>query len=73
MEIPEMIKALRAQGLTQTEIERITGIPQPRISRWESGDVPVNVNDGLVLARLYAARVAGVCAVPPAPTFCEDE
>jgi hypothetical protein len=61
-----MIRALRANGLSQMDIERITGIPQPRISRWEAGDVPDNVNDGLVLARLYASRVAG--AVPPTTT-----
>lgn len=52
-----MIKGLRAEGLSQMDIERITGIPQPRISRWESGDVPDNVNDALVLARLYVQLV----------------
>jgi transcriptional regulator with XRE-family HTH domain len=48
----EIIKQLRAQKLTQTEIARRTGIPQPRISRWESGDVPHAVDDALRLATL---------------------
>jgi len=60
-----MIKSILATGVTQTELERLTGIPQPRISRWASGDVPDNVNDGLVLAKMYEER----CAVPPPPTI----
>jgi transcriptional regulator with XRE-family HTH domain len=48
----EIIKQLRAHKLTQTEIARLTGIPQPRISRWESGDVSRAVDDGLRLDAL---------------------
>lgn len=51
-EITKIIKRLRAAGLSQTEIARRTGIPQPRISKWESGAVPVGADDGLRLAAL---------------------
>lgn len=33
----------------QSELARKTGIPQPRLSRWESGDVPVAADDALKL------------------------
>lgn len=51
-EITKIIKRLRAAGLSQTEIARRTGIPQPRISKWESGAVPGSAEDVLGLARL---------------------
>ncbi|WP_231934072.1 helix-turn-helix domain-containing protein [Bordetella bronchialis] len=34
------------------EIARRTGIPQPRISRWEGGEAPAGANDALKLAEL---------------------
>lgn len=50
-----LIKRLRATGLSQSEIARQSGIPQPRLSRWESGEVPDAADDALKLARLVAA------------------
>lgn len=47
----DLIKSLRAKGLTQSEISRRTRIPQPRISRWERGDAPESADDAL---RLHA-------------------
>lgn len=47
-----IILELRNSGLTQTEIAQKTGIPQPRICRWESGDAPKSVDDALVLNKL---------------------
>lgn len=52
MQITEFIKRLRAAGLSQSEIARRTGIPQPRLSRWEAGEVPASAEDGLKLAAL---------------------
>lgn len=52
MQITEIIKRLRAAGLSQSEIARRTGIPQPRISKWEAGAVPASAEDGLRLAAL---------------------
>jgi len=52
-----LIKKLR-KTMSQTEISRRTGIPQPRLSRWESGDVPESVDDALRLAALVAALSA---------------
>jgi transcriptional regulator with XRE-family HTH domain len=46
-----IIKALRTKGLTQTEISKRTGIPQPRISRWETQGTAVG-DDALALTRL---------------------
>lgn len=54
----ELIKRLRERGMTQTEISRRTGIPQPRLSRWESGDVPDSADDALRLAALVAEQPA---------------
>jgi len=48
----ENIRRLRRLGLSQTRIAELTDIPQPRISRWESGDVPGSVDDALRLSRL---------------------
>lgn len=48
----DLIKRLRASGLSQSEIARRTGIPQPRISRWESGGTPSSVDDALRLLTL---------------------
>jgi transcriptional regulator with XRE-family HTH domain len=47
-----IIKRLRAAGLSQSEISRRTGIPQPRLSRWEAGEVPDAADDALKLAKL---------------------
>jgi transcriptional regulator with XRE-family HTH domain len=49
----ELIRELIATGLTQTEIGRQTGIPQPRLSRWLAGDTPAGADDAL---RLHALR-----------------
>ncbi|WP_421721730.1 helix-turn-helix domain-containing protein [Achromobacter xylosoxidans] len=48
----DLIKRLRAAGFTQSEISRRTGIPQPRLSRWEAGSPSVGANDALRLAGL---------------------
>ena len=40
--------------LSQTEISRRTGIPQPRLSRWEAGEMPGAADDALTLAALLA-------------------
>jgi len=52
MSAQDALLALRASGLTQTEIAKRTGIPQPRLSRWEGGAVPPSADDGLKLVRL---------------------
>lgn len=50
----ELVRRIRAHGLTQTEISRRTGIPQPRLSRWEAGEAPVGADDALKLYKLDA-------------------
>lgn len=53
--VSELIRGMRQKGgLSQSEISRRTGIPQPRISRWESGDVAAGANDALKLIALAA-------------------
>ena len=49
----DILKSLRESGLSQSEIARRTGIPQPRISRWERGAPPVGADDALKLAQLW--------------------
>lgn len=50
--VQSIIKSLRKEGLTQTEIARKIRAPQARISRWESGDVPRSADDALALNQL---------------------
>lgn len=59
----DILLRLRAAGLSQTEISKRTGIPQPRLSRWENGASPAGADDALKLAAL-AAEVAAI----PTPT-----
>lgn len=51
--------SLRKAGLSQTEIAKRTGIPQPRLSRWESGDVPAGADDALRLKALHEQVCVG--------------
>ena len=56
----DLIRALRTvYGLTQTEIARRTGIPQPRLSRWEA-QAPATADDVLKLQRLHDELSAGI-------------
>lgn len=48
----ELLRELRNRGLTQSAISKRTQIPQPRLSRWESGDVPASADDALRLKAL---------------------
>lgn len=48
----ELIRSLIAKGLSQIEISRRTGIPQPRLSRWQGGETPAGADDALKLAAL---------------------
>lgn len=48
----DIIRQLRATGLSQSEIARRIGMPQPRVSRWEAGEVPTGADDALKLAQL---------------------
>ena len=53
-----LIVALRSTAkLSQSEISRRTGIPQPRISRWEAGEAPDSADDALNLKALHSALV----------------
>ncbi len=55
-----------AHKLTQTEIARLTGIPQPRLSRWK-GEAPDSVDDGLKLAALLKQKDAEAAAAVTQP------
>lgn len=57
----DLLRRLRERKLSQTEIARRTGIPQPRLSRWANGEVPDAADDALKLAAL----VADLEAEPP--------
>ena len=76
--ISEVIKRLRAMPMSQSQIARITGIPQARISRWESGKAAMRSADSaLVLYELLlkkeeqAARKQGAATPPSTPATKE--
>jgi len=62
MNVQQILKELRSHGMTQSELSLMTGIPQPRISRWESGDVPDSANDSLVLLAILRQTQKSVAA-----------
>jgi DNA-binding transcriptional regulator YiaG len=50
-----IIKELRADfAMSQTEIAAAIKAPQPRISRWENGDIPPAADDALALLNLLS-------------------
>jgi DNA-binding transcriptional regulator YiaG len=54
-----LIKRLRTQwGMSQSEISRLTNIPQPRLSRWEAGEVSAGADDALRLQALVNEKEA---------------
>lgn len=66
-ETTDLIKRLRASGLSQSEISRRTGIPQPRLSRWESGVAPVGADDALKLDALVREVLPPAVEAAPGP------
>ena len=52
MTIPEMLKALREDGLSQTEIAELAGVSQPTICRALSGS-DVLYETGKKIERMY--------------------
>ena len=67
-ETTALLKRLReTHKLSQTEIAKRSGIPQPRLSRWESGETPTGADDALKLQRLVSELDAATAA-PEAST-----
>lgn len=63
----DLILALRNTAkLSQSEISRRTGIPQPRISRWEAGEAPDAADDALKLRALHE-QLIGTPGAPATP------
>ena len=54
--IPSILANLRATH-SQSEIARATGISQPKLSRWEAGEIPASADDTLKLLA-FAAQAA---------------
>jgi transcriptional regulator with XRE-family HTH domain len=54
----ELIKGLREMGMTQTAIAKKAGISQPKLSRWEAGEVPESADDALRLQTLFEREKA---------------
>lgn len=50
-----IIRGLLDRGLKQAEIVRITGIPQSRLSKWQSGEAGKAADDAIKLAHLAAS------------------
>lgn len=56
-ETTDLLKALKDAGLSQMDISRRTGIPQPRVSRWLKGEAPGVADDALKLKALVESLV----------------
>jgi len=55
--IPDLLQRLqRDYGLTQLAIEKETGIPQPRLSRWSKGECPEACQETISLLA-FAERI----------------
>lgn len=57
----DLLRQLLASGISQSEIQRRTGIPQPRLSKWARGKVPSGADDALKLKAL-ADELSGIPA-----------
>lgn len=66
-----ILKGLRSIPMTQTQISRLTGIPQARISRWEAGQVPVGADDVLKLQSLLQSQLSNPEPPPVAQAATE--
>ena len=53
-----LLRLQRVANLTQVEISRRTGIPQPRLSRWSKGNPPGTADDALRLQKLHDELLA---------------
>ena len=63
-----LLLELRGTGLSQSDIQRLTNIPQPRLSRWEAGGAPAGADDALKLqALLDQVRIDGIARVKSTP------
>lgn len=69
----DIIRQLRAAGMSQSEIARRIGMPQPRVSRWEAGEVPTGADDALKLAQLLREVEAQQQTAPPAEETAQPE
>jgi transcriptional regulator with XRE-family HTH domain len=68
MTIIDMLKRLKDRGLSQTAIANLTGISQPKLSRWAGGAVPDSAKEALELQRLFDRTMAA-----PAPADATDK
>lgn len=62
-----ILRLLGQHGLSQGQIERLTGIPQTRVSRYSLGKVPKGADDVFKLIELERELAAKQTAAP-APT-----
>jgi transcriptional regulator with XRE-family HTH domain len=68
LSIQHIAQALQDAGHTQVELEALTGVPQPVLSRWSSGEVPPAGERVLRLIAAYQALVGPLDLSPLGPT-----
>jgi len=71
-ETTDLLQRLKAHRLSQLEIARRTGIPQPRLSRWANGTTPTGADDALKLAALVAELDAAPPPAEPTPAPSQE-
>ena len=70
----DLIRVLRdGFKLSQSEIARLTEIPQPRLSRWEAGEVPHSADGALKLQALVRELIEAKGASASPATTTEPE
>lgn len=54
-----ILRILALGKMSQIELSRRTGIPQPRLSKWQRGVTPDSADDVLLLVQLESDLLAG--------------
>lgn len=56
-EASKIVNRILDTGITQVQLSKISGVPQPRLSRWASGKTP-KAADQLLKLKKFADKVA---------------
>lgn len=55
--VAKLVAARKSRGMTQAQVAKALGVPQPRVSRMETGERMVNAVELRHFATLYRKRL----------------